>query len=243
MVIGVCYIFAADRVLRERKSRLPNIVAAGLCLAFIVMTKSRGPLLAVVAATVVLTYGYSRRLGLATAGIILAVVAAVIVAATLHLTMVTDIFHQILDRGTSYRLDIWSFTLTRVGERPLFGHGLAAYLGMSSFFTFPHNIFLSALFYTGIVGLTLLLLLVISITIHLIPAWHRPGTPLLFALWVNVLCGGLTDIGQLTTGPSPVWFFFWLPLGLICTHLTATEKGAHKSARPENGDTGTLAPG
>jgi O-antigen ligase len=48
-------------------------------------------------------------------------------------------------------MDIWAYTLSRVAEKPWFGHGLVAYLGMEQGnFTFPHNIFLSTLFYSGI---------------------------------------------------------------------------------------------
>ena len=224
MLIAVCFLCATDRVLGERKHRLAHTIAAAVCLAFIVMTKSRGPLLAVGAAAIVLTYGYSRRLGLAMAGIALVGAVGVAIAATYHPAFLPEQLQELLVRP-SYRVYVWSFTLKRVAQRPLFGHGVAAYLGMPWPFTFPHGMFISALFYTGVIGLALLVALVISITAHLVRAWNRAGTPLLFALWVNVLCGGMTDIGKLITGPSPLWFFFWLPVALICTHLTAEGGG------------------
>jgi TM2 domain-containing membrane protein YozV len=35
------------------------------------------------------------------------------------------------------------------------------------------------------------------------------------ALWLNLLVAGLTDMGQITKGPGPLWLIVWLPIGLI----------------------------
>jgi O-antigen ligase len=118
-------------------------------------------------------------------------------------------------------MDIWTYTLSRVAEKPWFGHGLAAYLGMEQGnFTFPHKIFLSTLFYSGIVGLALLLALLVACFIGIIRNWRRPAAPLLLALLTHAIIGRLTDLGQLTPGPAPLWIILWLPIGFICAALT-----------------------
>jgi O-antigen ligase len=221
LVIGVCCLFALDRALHERENRTPCLIAAALCVAFILLTGSRGPIVAIAIASLVLTRGLSFRRGLVFAGGILGLIALVaVIAFVFQPTLFSQFLHRNLDRP-SYRFDIWTYTLSRVAEKPWFGHGLAAYLGMEQGnFTFPHNIFLSTLFYSGIVGLALLLTLLGACFIGVIRNWRRPAAPLLLAMLIHAIIGGLTDLGQLTPGPAPLWIILWLPIGFICAALT-----------------------
>ena len=83
--------------------------------------------------------------------------------------------------------------------------------------TFPHDLYLSVLFYSGAVGCVLFAALL---------AWCaaclgrvRGGQDWLWvvSLWIAMLIAGLTDLGQITKGPSSLWFIFWLPVGLAIT--------------------------
>jgi O-antigen ligase len=221
LVIGVCYLFALERALHERENRRLNTAAAALCLCFIFLSGSRGPIIAIAVATLVLTRGFSVRVGLNFASGILGIIAiAAVIAFVFEPALPGQILHRYMDRP-SYRLDIWTYTMSRVAEKPLFGHGLAAYLGMEEGnFTFPHNLFLSTLFYSGIVGLALLLALLAACLVGVVRNWRRPAAPLLLALLTHAIIGGLTDLGQLTPGPAPLWIILWLPIGLICAALT-----------------------
>jgi O-antigen ligase len=221
LVIGVCCLFALDRAFREPAYRRLCIVAAALCLCFILLSGSRGPIIAIAVATLILTRGVSVRTGLKFAGGIFGLLALLAMLAFLFQpTLSSEVLHRYLDRP-SYRLDIWAYTLSRVAEKPWFGHGLAAYLGMEEGnFTFPHNIFLSTLFYSGIVGLALLLALLGACLIGVVRNWRRPAAPLLLALLMLAIIGGLTDLGQLTPGPAPLWIILWLPIGFVCAALT-----------------------
>jgi O-antigen ligase len=221
LVIGVCCLFAFDRAFREPEHRRLCIFAAVLCLCFILLSGSRGPIIAIAVATPMLTRGFSVRTGLKFAGGIFGLLAVLaILAFLLQPTLSSEVLHRYLDRP-SYRLDIWAYTLSRVAEKPWFGHGLAAYLGMEQGnFTFPHNIFLSTLFYSGIVGLSLLLALLGTYFIGVVRNWRRPAAPLLLALLAHAIIGGLTDLGQLTPGPAPLWIILWLPIGFVCAALT-----------------------
>jgi len=216
LIIGACCLFAFDRALHERSHRYAHGAMTVLFLLFIVLTGSRGPLFSIAAAMAVLLLDVSRRV------ILLVLAAAIGIAAAIvfepHLW--AAIAQPMIERA-SYRPEIWSFTLDRVAERPWLGHGMAAYLGMTADFTFPHNLYLSSLFYSGIVGLCLLLALIVSVTTGLVRSLDRPGRRLILALWVLVLCGGLTDLGQVTEGPGTLWLTLWLPLGMATAALAA----------------------
>jgi hypothetical protein len=110
------------------------------------------------------------------------------------------------------------------------GHGLAANLHLDvggsagkdvgDVITFPHDLYLSLLFYSGVVGFGLFVAMAGVLTWRLRPAWWAGGWrnaewAWLSALWVNVLVAGLTDLGQITKGPGPLWFIVWVPVGLL----------------------------
>ena len=219
-IIGNCLVFALSRLLAEHRHRWKLGLAAALLFGFIVLTGSRGPLIAVLGASVVLVGGRSWSWQLRAALLIL------LAAAALYLLAPGLIQHLIADlgeRGTSYRPEIWRFTLARIAERPWFGWGLAAYLGMARF-PFPHSLYLSALFYSGIVGFVLLMTLIVALTAGLL---GKPGVAdrrLLLALWVNALLSGVTDLGQVSNGPGPLWYIFWLPALLSISALAAAGK-------------------
>ena len=125
-------------------------------------------------------------------------------------------------RGSSHRLQIWARTVEMIRARPLFGHGLAANLDLPGI-TFPHDLYLSVLFYSGAVGFVLFALLGLWVTralwrSALESGWRSAGGSewlWMTALWMDALLCGLTDLGQITKGPGPMWFIFWLPVGLV----------------------------
>jgi hypothetical protein len=45
----------------------------------------------------------------------------------------------------------------------------------------------------------------------------RPEFPVLAALLIDALLAGLTDLGQITKGPGPMWIILWLPVMLAMT--------------------------
>lgn len=220
LVMTSCYLFALHRSLHEWRYRGWYGLAAGLCLLFIALGDSRGALVAAAAGTLVLLFGLSGRAKtFVIAGVVLAGAALVATAILVDPELLSWLGQRLLDRGGSYRPEIWSFTLNRVAEAPILGHGLAAYLGLSARFTFPHSLYMSALFYTGAVGLALLVTMIASITLD---AWRTPDVldrDLLLSLWLAGLCGGLTDLGQIASAPSPLWYIFWLPFALCCGAL------------------------
>ena len=232
MIFGQCYLFALDRSLREPRWRLWTALAGAVCLAFIIMTGSRGPLAAAIIASAFLLIGLTKRSGL------LLLVAPVFCAIVAGLVMwfrpglFRAVADQLWGRGASYRPQIWSFTLNRVAEHLWIGHGPAAELGMPRIragleaYSFPHSFYLSALFYGGVVGLVLLLAVLGFTSVKLLGNAIRTGSPIVLALWVNVLIGGLTDLGQVADGPVHIWLIFWVPLTLASSRILDDDRRA-----------------
>ncbi len=234
-VMTVAYLTALCRALTERRRWAAHLAAAAAMAGFIVLTESRGPLVAMGVATLFLCVAGPWRWRA------MGVVAGLAVAWRL---LPGSIRHHQADvlvaRGSSHRFEIWERTLTMIGQRPLFGHGLAANLDLPGI-TFPHDLYLSVLFYSGGVGFVLFGGLVGWVSLALWRGRTQGGADWLWmvALWVSTLLGGLTDLGQITKGPGPLWFIFWLPVGLV---LAKGRPGAlpldpvkDRSSRPQRG--------
>ncbi|MDR3474425.1 MAG: O-antigen ligase family protein [Devosia sp.] len=213
-IMGVCTILALGRALRGGRWWPAWAASVPLFLAFIVLTDSRGPILTVVLAALVLLPARSLR----TYAAILA--AVVILAALIGLwqpewvaATINHVVDRAIDRGTSYRLEIWQETLSEVARRPLVGHGPTASLRIDGGFGHhPHDLYLSALFYSGTVGLALLLAALAWLfrDVLRLPPGIESRTCL--ALLLHMVLSGATDLSQIIKGPGELWYIVWLPL-------------------------------
>lgn len=129
---------------------------------------------------------------------------------------------SILNRGTSYRLDIWHLALEQIWLRPIIGHGFDA---SHSFFTpalgfplsEPHSFFLGVLFYTGLVGGLCWLFMHAS---ALWICWRRRSDVCFMIAGALVLYGlgaGLTEGGGILPRPKEHWLLTWIPLAWVAT--------------------------
>jgi O-antigen ligase len=184
------------------------LAAAGVMAVFAVAMQSRGALIGFAGAILVLAWHVRRWRGLMACVVAL---KAFIVAAPARLR--EPVLGRLLDRGTSHRPEIWARSWQLIREKPWFGHGLAANLPISPT-GFPHSLYLSLLFYSGAVGFALFVAMMIAVAGRLLRA--RPGTERVWvtALLLNALLAGVTDFGQITKGPGPLWFILWLPVAL-----------------------------
>ncbi len=210
-VMTTAYLAALSRALDETRFRSAHLVAALVMLVFIVLTGSRGPMLAAGITTLFVFAGGPWRWR-AFGG------TAVLAGAWLLLPARIKNHQEyvLAARGASHRFEIWDRALQMAGAHPLFGNGLAANLDLPGM-TFPHDLYLSVLFYSGAVGLALFAALAGVVTLRL---WNsrkcrQPDWLWMAALWINALLSGLTDLGQIVKGPGPIWFIVWLPVGLI----------------------------
>lgn len=240
-VIIIAGLFALRNIAAGKPgmARAWQIAAAILILAFVVLSGSRGPLTALAGSLLVmLVLLRPRRMGL----IVLAV--AVIVAALSFAPAVHTYIDTMLGRD-SLRGEIWHVTLGYVKERPLLGYGAANTtvlmydnLGKPQI-VMPHSIYMSALFYTGAIGLALLLAFFAGLALRAFSLRNRIDRALATALLAVPVIAGLTDISQAIKPPTQEWYIIWLPaifiLGLAA-HERRTQKFVAESRHQQPAD-------
>lgn len=203
-----CSGTVSSGTLGDRRRLALSVVLAGLLLAALLLTKSRGPILGTGVALCVVLAGGHRLFWPALS--LLAAAAVVFAAGLLNLDM-------LMARGNSYRFDLWAQALEMAWQHPVFGHGSGSELvlvmpdGLT--FNFPHNIFVGALLFNGLAGV---LLLAALFTAFGVAAWRTrssgfPGPALLlFALLVGAF-DRMIDLRNF----SPEYLYVWLPAGVL----------------------------
>lgn len=227
--LGVAAVVALARLVSRRAWPAAALATALAVVPAILLTRSRGALLATLAGALVLFL--SRRDGRASRGgaaFLLAAVAAVSLAAPRAL-------ERLFSRGDAGRTFIWEELLERSSGHRLLGLGLTA----SDDVVFPpgsedypdgwtsstaHGVFVGTVFRGGLPALAVLLvLLALAFRAGLRSA--REGDPLVLALLVHAVVWGLFDGHGGVTAPSDVsWLVLWLPAAL------AAASGVHRTA-------------
>lgn len=162
--MGILCVAAFAMGLRRRNDwlALGGMVVAG---ALIVLSGSRGALLATAGGMAVVLYFNTARIGRVVAvGLVVAVVTVGVLELTDFGNQVLEMFrHRVLQLGVEDRYDsgrapvylsAWELGL----DAPVFGIGLAGFAVVGNH-VYPHNVFLEVFCEGGIVGLALLLLL------------------------------------------------------------------------------------
>ncbi len=197
--------------MKGTRARWLHGLAALVLLAFVVLTQSRGGLLATTAGiTALFVINHTRQTFLVLFGL------AESVAITL---LYQPDFLGASSRGTSSRLLIWETVWENIRHAPWFGHG---YLTEESVYVpvqdithaFAHDVFLGTLRDGGLVGLALLLMFVGLALWRSLSHGRRTGNFLYFSLLVFGLVCMTFDLDRLLTRPRELWIIFWLPLAL-----------------------------
>lgn len=192
-------------------------------LIFVYLSQSRGPLLSFfgfVSCLVVLLLLKKRPApycGIA----LLALLAGVAVAAA-----ETPLFASMIERGDSYRLEIWSavigqwrgFWLTGVGIAtpfPASEAGQAAREATGHIIAHPHNLIISMWFFAGIPGLLLFFGFVFNVFSKVWSEFLSPWRGLGLAIMLLTMALCFTDTYRLISSPRPMWIIFWLPIGFL----------------------------
>ncbi|AOE87806.1 O-antigen ligase family protein [Pseudomonas sp. TCU-HL1] len=205
-----CAYWLAAWIVRDlRQDWLPLLLVLILTAALIA-TGSRTPLMALGLTSVWMLAMNPRRATYA--------VAIGVVAAILCLLFYPDI---LLQRGASYRPQIWSDALHQAREHLWLGHGF------NSSFTFtaeglldftlsdPHNIELAVLLELGLVGLAIWLLMFGLGLLRCLNQRRDKGFQIASAMVVYGLGAGLTEGSSFLSRPNESWFLIWIPLSLV----------------------------
>lgn len=234
-VMTGAYAAALLRAVRRPERRRTTLAAAAVIGGFILMTESRGPILAFCAVTA-LILAFSPWWKRVLAALVLMAVVWLLLPASFH----RHGLRVVAGRGSSHHFEIWQHTLSLIADRPLFGHGLASNVDLPGI-TFPHDLYLSLLFYSGVVGFLLFATLGALCARQLARAWREGEGLWMAALGLNLLISGLTDLGQITKGPGPMWFIVWLPVALLAYRPEEEAQPALSSRVPSDSSQETAA--
>lgn len=196
-------------------------VALAITLVVMVLSQSRGPFLAfaVCVAGGLLWLGY-WRLVICGAIVVGSVVAdcAMYLAYDEHILPLAALYERVgeaLSRK-SYRMELWGLAWRLIQARPWTGYGMQAIFPYGYAAVNPHNLFISAWYYTGLGGFMLLVVMVIMAVKE---AWKARLSAQGFMAMLVVLHGVLacmTDQGQMMKSPAPLWWIFWWGIAMCC---------------------------
>lgn len=181
-----------------------------ILLIAIIATGSRTPLVGLVLSFGWLLIGGSPKRGAIGAGVILAI----------GLALVLLYPEALMQRGASYRPEIWHYVLGMVARHPWLGHGFDAGFvipipGLSEALADPHNIELAVLYEGGIVGLGLWCLLYM---VALAYCWRNRNEPTFTVAGTWLVFGlgaGLTEGAAFMSRPKEHWLLIWLPMAFV----------------------------
>lgn len=180
-------------------------------LFFILLTQSRTPLLGLSVVFLLLLWMHRSK----------NILYLFVILCTLSIIYLGLNFDQLMQRGLSFRPEIWSNNIEHIKNNPVFGIGLGSttistYIkDLDMLFTEPHNIHLGVTYNLGILGLLLWIILLIS----LFSLYLRNKTSLTAQIGIVLLAygmaAGMTEGGSFFSRPKEVWFLTWLPIALL----------------------------
>lgn len=189
----------------ELRERLLAIVPASLCLVFVMLTESRGTLISFVLVALMISGLWHRRY---------AHVAVLLILTAIGAYLIQDV---LLERGMSFRLEIWTGTWEIIRTNFWGGIGLGTPLGVEygDKFVAPHahNLLLDLQARAGFIGMLLFLPIVGFVVWR---AWYAtPSEQAFVATLVFFLLCVMTDVHKPINSPSAVYVVFWLPLAAL----------------------------
>jgi len=209
--VGALAVLGVGLVLKQPKTwRRSAIVVfvVGACALFLLSSQTRGVWLGVagVMALALLSLPWRVRIAVTVAA-----------AATLATIIWLDAY-LLLQRGLSYRPELWRAGVALLMESPFWGLGFhdfkLAVPGLKTLYNHPHNLFIDTGIRLGLIGLLLFLCVWVRCAFL---AWQARGEALgraLLMLWVFSSLSLMTDGIGLWLKPNADWMITWLPIGL-----------------------------
>ncbi|CRL43879.1 O-Antigen ligase [Sodalis glossinidius str. 'morsitans'] len=215
---GYCAIaIMLSMIIARERRRVGYLLLAVIPAVMLVMTQSRGPLLALVLvmlATLRWRRSTPRAMGFA---VLLALLAALL----LIFTPVGDLLlmrFESLSNESGLRLSIWHHVLAEVGLRPWLGLGFNHELNFINYdgthISTAHSVYLGTLYKGGVIGLALLALLLGYGLLCALRAF-RAGYRLEAAIYLFMLLFIASQGMFMISNPRETWILFWLPLAVV----------------------------
>lgn len=186
-----------------------------------VLSQSRGPMLAQGMGVGLALVLFQRYRLLAALALAFMLACAIVIYADAHphllpwLAPLKAKIEYMLFARDSMRPQAWQHTLALIEQRPWTGYGLRALFVMETApaVVHPHNLFLSAAYYTGWPGLALLLAPLAAAFVY---AWRDRSWygRLCLLLLVHAVVALFTDGAQAIKSASPLWTLYWMPIAM-----------------------------
>ncbi len=210
---GVALLLSAFALLPRATTwrlRLAWLAVIALCAAFMVLSGSRGPLIALAAA---LAVGFAIAHRRAAVLVLVLVVCGIGIGVLFNFQPV-ELLYQ---REQSGHFGIWQQVLAAIAERPWFGYGSLADMTFevsTGSFRSPHNLPLANQFYGGLPATILLAGLLLAAARQ---SWRsaRAGEPIYLVLLAFGLVASLFDTRSLVQNLGREWITLWLPIALL----------------------------
>jgi O-antigen ligase len=185
------------------------------CLAILVLTFSRGPIIAFYLAMFVGTLVVNDRK--------LLLIFMVITVLGWFFVLDTGTLHSMLFRGDSYRIELFQAAMDKIRTHFFLGHGVLATFSYpisdsGVLIGSPHNLYLSLWFYGGFIALSLLMLFIVRsvwLGLYLFLRYDNfiPGILVIYGLMCVI-----TGSGKAINHPDPLYLYFWMPFGILMAY-------------------------
>lgn len=194
----------------ERNFEPKSILSFLICSALLFATGSRTPLVALLVTIIWLAALSFNKKSIFIVCVLIATVCVIFLAFP----------EAILQRGLSYRTEIWANVLRQIYSQIWFGYGYGTSLQIKLAnipypFSDPHNLSLAVFFAGGIVGIFLWVALY-GVALHQSVFLRNDKRVLVCsAVVVYGLAAGMTEGGSFLSRPEEHWFLIWIPLALL----------------------------
>lgn len=199
--------------------KIKYIFAGLVSVVFVVLTQSRGPLLALASVFIISSVLVRLKYVLWVLGGFLIPLVAVYAGGFVD-------FSALLTRADSYRLSIWSQSWNHFLQQPWFGYGIRGdrpdiVILQSVTADHSHNMFLSTMLDGGLIALALIVAVIGLSAYRAIIVCRESGDATLFALVMFTVLANITDGKSPIVSPNYLWMYFWLPIGLASAYELA----------------------
>lgn len=215
------YIFHNSHAMKEKCFAL---VVFALIFLVMLLSGSRGPLLALACSGMVLGVAYYRFRFILIGSALLLLLAAAFYLGYDYLPEDVQNRFEGITRPDTHRLSIFQLAWEKIMDKPFLGYGMRAYFDHYTARQ-PHNLFLGTAFYLGIPAL-LVLLAIVSLSFYY-ALKSKVGAAykyLVLALLVYGVVSSLTDNSRIIRSPSASWLFYWMPVAMAVSLRQKTNR-------------------
>ncbi|KAB5620655.1 O-antigen ligase family protein [Pseudomonas putida] len=206
-VVGVMAVVMLYDCPRNRLVQSGWLLALACLGAFIAFGQSRGVGVALLLTVLLAPFWMRDRLS-----------KLILLLSLLITAIAIFLFHDlIMQRGSSYRPEIFQASLQMIEQHPLTGLGLGAFYRVEALgiqFDHTHNMLTHVAVELGLPGMLLWIAVWLFALREILRARETMLGKLALAVWVFSSVAMQLDAASLTGTPRAEWFISWLPVGL-----------------------------